>query len=90
MQRGSVWPKAGLPLLSHLTWRRLTHEDFYLTLIDLRLRGEIEATQPLGLADTAQARGWQRRLSPELGSHSVPEAGVSGILPQTAISGPAY
>ena len=83
---------------SHLTWRRLSHEDFYIILTHLRLGpterqctlGEIEAAQPLGLADAEQARGWQRRLSPKLGSHSVPEAGVSGILPQTAILGPAY
>lgn len=34
---------------------------------------------------TEQARGWQRRLAPEQGCHSVPEAGVSVILPQTAI-----
>lgn len=32
-----------------------------------------------------QARGWQRKLALEQGCHSVPEAGMSGIPPQTAI-----
>lgn len=34
---------------------------------------------------TEQARGWQRKLALEQGCHSVPEAGMSGISPQTAI-----